>query len=106
MATNAEPNFLCPTCYASQFRDTHRRFMDKFRKEDVKSNVSDIAKVLTDEMRNHDSGDEGENREFNRWCQLELGHLKFEKAVSESYKWRIEAGRVRGCKVAEPEATE
>jgi hypothetical protein len=108
MRTNAEPNFLCPTCYNSQLCENYLRFKNEITKKHDEELVkgTDIAVLLMEMREAHDSGDAGENREFARWCNVVMHVKSFEKAARESYKWQIEAKGLRGCNVVEAAETE
>jgi hypothetical protein len=108
IATNAEPNFLCPTCYDIRLRENYRKFMSDTTKKHDEEFVkgTDIAVFLREMSEAHDSGDAGENREFARWCHVGMHVKNFEKAARESYKWKIEAKGLRGCSVVEGAETE
>lgn len=99
ISTNAEPNFICPTCYASELHHKHRKFMDDCRAKDTKGTYPENLYATIERIkRAHNAVDDFDKQEHSLWCEVGLGKVKFEKAVSVSYKRKIEAKGLRECK--------
>ena len=102
ICTHAEPNFLCPTCYASEHHHKYRKFMDDCKAQDTKGLYPEnLYRTIKRTDGVYNALDDFENQEHSLWCEVGLGKVKFEKAAVISYKRKIEAKGLRECKVVD-----
>jgi hypothetical protein len=97
MITSAEPPFKCPRCYSAYLSSQYAEFKHCAEKNSKVDGLP-IDIVVKQVKGRYDSEVKGEKSEYDRWYDVWLGDITFEKMGRESYMWSLGKTGQRGCK--------